>query len=139
MSQPLDSNKTQKDTTTTQRSSNNQKSADWTREETEELLVARGPKKEQQKRSSAKKRGRIWSEIYDKYKTRFVKSVSFLTSKPTKSGIRFFLFKCLKALEATSTKDSRGGFKMSKEVSRTSITSSLTKNLSALQVLFKYT
>ena len=90
MSQPLDSNKTQKDTTTTQRSSNNQKSADWTREETEELLVARGPKKEQ-KRSSAKKRGRIWSEIYDKYKTRFVKSVLFLTSskKPAKSGIRF--------------------------------------------------
>lgn len=31
------------------------------------------------------------------------------------------------------------GFKMSKEVSRTSITSSLTKNLSVLQVLFKYT
>lgn len=91
MSQPLDSNKTQKDTTTTQRSSNNQKSADWTREETEELVVARGPKKEQQKRSSAKKRGRIWSEIYDKYKTRFVKSVLFLTSgkKPAKSGIRF--------------------------------------------------
>ena len=44
-----------------------------------------------------------------------------------------------KHLKQRAQKTVEEGLKMSKEVSCTSITSSLTKNQSALQVLFKYT
>ena len=60
------------------KSSNNRKTVDWTREETEELLQAWGPKFEELKKVSTKERGRIWSEIYNKYKERFTESVRTL-------------------------------------------------------------
>ena len=66
---------TQKSEATTKKSSNNRKTVDWTREETEELLQAWGPKFEELKKVSTKERGRIWSEIYNKYKERFTESV----------------------------------------------------------------
>ncbi|XP_068756548.1 uncharacterized protein [Montipora capricornis] len=69
---------TQKSEATTKKSSNNRKTVDWTREETEELLQAWGPKFEELKKVSTKERGRIWSEIYNKYKERFTKSVRTL-------------------------------------------------------------
>ena len=68
---------TQKSEATTKKSSNNRKTVDWTREETEELLQAWGPKFEELK-VSTKERGRIWSEIYNKYKERFTESVRTL-------------------------------------------------------------
>ena len=69
---------TQKSEATTKKSSNNRKTVDWTREETEELLQAWGPKFEELKKVSTKERGRIWSEIYNKYKERFTESVRTL-------------------------------------------------------------
>ena len=73
---------TQKSEATTKKSSNNRKTVDWTREETEELLQAWGPKFEELKKVSTKERGRIWSEIYNKYKERFTESVrTCLSSK----------------------------------------------------------
>ena len=70
--------RTQKSEATTKKSSNNRKTVDWTREETEELLQAWGPKFEELKKVSTKERGRIWSEIYNKYKERFTESVRTL-------------------------------------------------------------
>ena len=69
---------TQKSEASTKKSSNNRKTVDWTREETEELLQAWGPKFEELKKVSTKERGRIWSEIYNKYKERFTESVRTL-------------------------------------------------------------
>ena len=83
------SQKTQNATTPTQRNSNNQKNADWNREETEELLQAWGPKYEQLKKVSTKERARIWSDIYNKYKERFIDSVTSANEKNTNLEYEF--------------------------------------------------
>lgn len=76
--QAATSKKTQKATASTQKISNNQKNSDWNREKTEELLQAWGPNYEQLKKVLTKEHGRIWREIYNKYKERFIESVRTL-------------------------------------------------------------